>query len=130
MITPLTRRLMLLKASTPDPQVEKEKERTTLRIPSPRRQSLAKSFHRQIKSSLPLVRTPPPLKQQFDKRESKGDTSEARDEIRDSEDMFADDLTCEQEFATSCADDELFAELEACREKVRHEREDWRGAER
>jgi len=110
MITPLTRRLMLLKASTPDPHAEKEKKSTTLRIPSPRRQNLAKSPHRQNQSSLPLVRTPPPLKQQFVNRESKGDPWDARVEIRDSEDMFADDdsfdelLAKEEEVKTEAID--------------------------
>jgi len=89
MITPLTRRLMLLKASTPDPQAAKEQKRTTLKVLSPRRQTLAKSPQRQNQSSVSLVRTPPKL--QFDKRASKEDASKVGDEIKDSEDMFGDD---------------------------------------
>ena len=95
MITPLARRVMLLKNSTPELQTGKEKERTNLKILSPKRQILSKSPQRSNRSIMPLVRTPPPLKHQFDRSDLKGKTEASgdmlREKLKDSEDMFGDD---------------------------------------
>ena len=114
MITPLTRRLMLLKTSTPEPKAGMERTRTTLKMPSPRRQSLTMSPKRQNQSSVPLVRTPPKLKQQFDKTESKLDASKVRDEIKYSEDMFKEELKDSEDMF---GDDDSFDELVAKEEQ-------------
>ena len=95
MITPLARRVMLLKNSTPELQTGKEKERTNLNILSPKRQILSKSPQRSNRSIMPLVRTPPPLKHQFDRSDLKGKTEASgdmlREKLKDSEDMFGDE---------------------------------------
>ena len=95
MITPLARRVMLLKDSTPELETGKEKERTNLKILSPKRQILSKSPQRSNRSMMPLVRTPPPLKHQFDRSDLKGKTEASgdmlREKLKDSEDMFGDD---------------------------------------
>ena len=95
MITPLARRVMLLKDSTPELETGKEKERTNLKILSPKRQILSKSPQRSNRSIMPLVRTPPPLKHQFDRSDLKGKTEASgdmlREKLKDSEDMFGDE---------------------------------------
>ena len=113
MLTPLTRRLMLLKASTPDPQAEKEQRRTTLKVLSPRRRSLAKSPQRQNHSSVSLVRTPSKLKQLCD-GEPKEDASKVTDEIRDPEDMFREQMKDSEDMF---GDDDSFDELMAKEEE-------------
>ena len=103
MNTPLTRRLMLLKASTPDPRAEKEHSGTQLKMSANSKSSSFKSAEKWNRSNLPLVRTPSPFK-----NHGRGKTESAH--FKESEDMFGEEFKVSEDMFV---DDDIFDQLVA-----------------
>ena len=104
MNTPLTRRLMLLKASTPDPRAEKEHSGTQLKMSANSKSSSFKSAEKWNRSNLPLVRTPSPFKNLHGREKTESV------HFKESEDMFGEEFKVSEDMFV---DDDIFDQLVA-----------------